>query len=244
MRFNDKDMAVVSQRKAQIEGRLQYRSPPGTFRDAAFRERYFKLINNLLFYFRFNEFGQIEEKEPVGVIILENYSIRIETESDLSFAFGILFLDEPDKRHIFTTRSEEDVNRWVNTLRQASYQHWKNRLAAMQSNIKALKEARDSIVQDKSNPHQRNFLNDVSLLDLGTRRTSPSPGGQRRNPFLPSGAVPTPLASVRLEGSPSPKVPPRTNSPTVKRTKSAQNHNNNNEAPSCNGATSRDLIDF
>jgi hypothetical protein len=57
--------------------------------------------------------------QPVGVLVLENYSVRIETDSEFTFAFGILFLDEPDKRHIFTARSDIDVNRWVHTIRQA-----------------------------------------------------------------------------------------------------------------------------
>lgn len=57
----------------------------------------------------------------MGLIVLENYSVRIETESELPFAFGILFLDEPDRRHVFTGRSDEDVNRWVNMLRKARF---------------------------------------------------------------------------------------------------------------------------
>jgi len=141
MRFNEKDMAAIAQKKEQVEGRLQHRPPPGTFRDVAFRERYFKLVNNLLFYFRLNEVGQIDFKEPVGLLVLENYSVRVESDSDLSFAFGILFLDEPDKKHIFTTRSDEDVAMWVDAIRQASCQHWKHKLLCMQSSMAALKEA-------------------------------------------------------------------------------------------------------
>ena len=34
MRFNEKDLAILAKRKGQIEGRLQYRAPPGTFRDS------------------------------------------------------------------------------------------------------------------------------------------------------------------------------------------------------------------
>jgi hypothetical protein len=34
MRFNEKEAAILAQRKGQIEGRLHYRAPPGTFRDS------------------------------------------------------------------------------------------------------------------------------------------------------------------------------------------------------------------
>jgi len=77
----------------------------------------------------------------VGVIVLENFSVRVESDSELSFAFGIWFHDEMEKRHIFTARSEVDVNQWVITLRQSSFQYWKEKLHSMQCNIQAIQEA-------------------------------------------------------------------------------------------------------
>ena len=54
----------------------------------------------------------------MGVLVLENYSVTPEPDS-ISFAFGILFLDESDKKHVFTARTEQDMERWIKTLHTA-----------------------------------------------------------------------------------------------------------------------------
>jgi hypothetical protein len=54
----------------------------------------------------------------MGVLVLENYLVNAESDS-ISFAFGIAFIDESDKKHVFTARTEPDMERWINTLRTA-----------------------------------------------------------------------------------------------------------------------------
>ncbi len=78
-------------------------------------------------------------------------------------------------------------------------------------------------------------MNDLSLLDLGTRST-PSPQRQRRNPFLSDTTLPPPKPSRLEQPAQSPKVPPRTNSPSARKAK-----NNNNDDEENRGV---DLIKF
>jgi len=128
-------MRIAETRKSELEGRLQHRGPQnGTFRESPFRERFFKLIGNLLFYYRISELSQIEN-EPMGVIILENYSVRPDASSNLPFAFEITFHDEPEKHHIFTTRTEGDMNHWIKTLETSGYQYWKGRYDALSTKL-------------------------------------------------------------------------------------------------------------
>lgn len=100
-----------------------------------FKEKWFKLRCNLLFYFNINELGQIDTKQPAGVIILENYSINLDAASEGVFAFSIAFRDEYEKRHILSGRSESQVEQWVNALKQASYEYWRFRLIVLQEKL-------------------------------------------------------------------------------------------------------------
>lgn len=45
------------------------------------------------------------------------------------------FSDEPEKRHIFAARSEDNVVQWVMKLRQCTYEYLRNRLHTLQSKI-------------------------------------------------------------------------------------------------------------
>ena len=54
-----------------------------------FKERWFKLRGNLLFYYRVNEFGGVYHKEPVGCLVIELCRIQREDQSGLGFAFSI-----------------------------------------------------------------------------------------------------------------------------------------------------------
>ena len=55
----------------------------------------------------------------MGVLVVENSVVNFNSEATLLFAFEIAFLDEPDKKHVFTARTENDMQQWVKTLRQA-----------------------------------------------------------------------------------------------------------------------------
>jgi hypothetical protein len=71
----------------------------------------------------------------MGVLVIENVLVNINSEA-LPFAFEIHFLDEPGK-HVFTTRTENDVQQWVKTLRQSSYQYWKERYNELRRTLKS-----------------------------------------------------------------------------------------------------------
>ncbi|XP_076638630.1 pleckstrin homology domain-containing family J member 1 [Colletes latitarsis] len=131
MKFNEKELAEASNGPADLEGRLNHKRA----HKSVFKERWFKLRCNLLFYFNINELGQIDKKQPAGVIILENYNINIDCASGGVFAFSIAFRDEHEKRHILSGRSESQVEQWVNALKQASYEYWRSRLITLQEKL-------------------------------------------------------------------------------------------------------------
>lgn len=102
---------------------------------SVFKEKWFKLRYNLLFYFNINDLGQIDTRQPAGVIILENHSINIDTSSEGVFAFSISFRDEHEKRHVLSGRSESQVEQWINALKKASYEYWRSQLIMLQEQL-------------------------------------------------------------------------------------------------------------
>lgn len=57
-----------------------------------FKERWFRLINNYLFYFKISEMGKFDTKQPAGVFIMENSSVQMEHGHHISFSFSISFM--------------------------------------------------------------------------------------------------------------------------------------------------------
>lgn len=131
MKFNEKELADAANGPADLEGRLNHKRA----HKSVFKEKWFKLRCNLLFYFNINELGHIDRRQPAGLIVLENCNVNLDTSSDGAFAFSVAFRDEHDKRHIFSGRSESQVEQWVTTLRQASYEYWRSRLIMLQERL-------------------------------------------------------------------------------------------------------------
>ncbi|XP_015516705.1 pleckstrin homology domain-containing family J member 1 [Neodiprion lecontei] len=131
MKFSEKELAEASNGPADLEGRLNHKRA----HKSGFKEKWFKLRWNLLFYFNINDLGQIDKRQPSGVMVLENCSINLDTTTEGAFAFSISFRDEHDKRHVFSAQSESKVEQWVMILKQSSYEYWRSRLITLQERL-------------------------------------------------------------------------------------------------------------
>ncbi|KAF4522198.1 hypothetical protein B566_EDAN007348 [Ephemera danica] len=140
MKCTEKELAQFgSQAPADFEGRLHYRPPGGNFSQSGFKERWFKLSANFLFYYRINDMGVVDRKEPSGVFILEHSLVQAEDTPGTPFAFSITFQDDlPDRKHIFAARSEDQVQQWVTAIQSCSYEYWRGILRSLQGKIKKL----------------------------------------------------------------------------------------------------------
>lgn len=157
MRFNDRELTKIGLGDAELEGRLNHRRPPGgNFSQKGFKERWFKLKSNLLFYFRISEVGKIDERQPAGVFILENSHIQYEVCTGVPFAFSVTFRDEPDHKHLFSGRSEDCIHQWVTAMKQATYGYWRSQLIILQTKINA-KTGKDPLLMY---PHNQGIVRD------------------------------------------------------------------------------------
>lgn len=97
-----------------------------------FRERWFKLKYNFLFYHNIDDAGQIETCQPSGVIVLENCNIKNKLINKGCFGFGIVFRNQPHKWHILSGQSESSIERWIKSINEASYEFWRSKLIFLQ----------------------------------------------------------------------------------------------------------------
>nr|XP_045606635.1 sesquipedalian-1-like [Procambarus clarkii] len=103
---------------------------------SAYKERWFKLKANFLFYYRLNEFGGVDKNEPSGVFVLENIEVLREEDVDAPFGFVIKWKDDPERKHLFFAQSENSVHSWINKIIHASYEHMRAQLIMLRVQIR------------------------------------------------------------------------------------------------------------
>ncbi|KAL3290184.1 hypothetical protein HHI36_023544 [Cryptolaemus montrouzieri] len=163
MRYNDRELIKFSNENTpKLEGVLQHMKPVGKewsdwYQQSTFKERYFKLFSNLLFYYKLNE------PEPLGILVLENAHIAYE-QKGIPFAFSITFkvnnkIRDNDVKHIFSCRCEEDVNKWVSFLKMASYEYWRTQYHILKAKI-SMKTGEDPVLD-----YMKNNITPIKLVN-------------------------------------------------------------------------------
>ncbi|GBN02899.1 Pleckstrin y domain-containing family J member 1 [Araneus ventricosus] len=132
MRCNEKEIACVAMQPGDKEGRMYYKGPG--FREV-FKERWFKLKGNLLFYFRLNEHGAVFENEPVGLLVIEQCRVQNELYTELPNAFSITFANDFERRHYFACQTQKQTEDWINCLKLCSYEHQRTLLKDLQEKL-------------------------------------------------------------------------------------------------------------
>lgn len=155
MKYNDRELATFSENKCDLQGLLHHMKPQEKdwsdwYQRAAFKERYFKLIYNLLYYYR------VGEVEPIGILVLENAQVAYERpHKGIPFAFSITFkvndrFRDDEAKHVFSCRCEKDVNMWVSALKAASYEYWRSQYVILKTKI-SMKTGKDPVLEYMKN---------------------------------------------------------------------------------------------
>ena len=125
MRWNEAEMGVfLTSKPPDWEGRLCYKPPKSSGAwslEPVFKERYFKLLGNLLYCLRLGPCSKGQTHDPVMVLVLENFTLnsckQTVESSDLN-SFSISFRGEEsgasgDRRHVFVADSGRTVTQWT-----------------------------------------------------------------------------------------------------------------------------------
>lgn len=155
MKYNDRELLTFSESKCDLQGVLHHMKPQEKdwsdwYQRTAFKERYFKLIYNLLYYYR------VGEQEPIGILILENAQVAYERpHKGIPFAFSVTFkvndrFRDDEAKHVFSCRCEKDVNMWVSALKTASYEYWRSQYVILKTKI-SMKTGQDPVLEYMKN---------------------------------------------------------------------------------------------
>ncbi|XP_066976151.1 pleckstrin homology domain-containing family J member 1-like [Macrobrachium rosenbergii] len=218
MRFNSSELIDFALPAGEQEGRLTHKPPPRTLYDTAFKERWFKLRANCLFYYRLNEFGGVDKNEPSGVFILENCEVKREADADAPFGFTIQWKDDPERKHMFFAQNEQSVHTWVSKIVKASYEHLRAQLIMLRVQIRR-KTGKDPLEQfgtplpqraswSQELQHARSFEGLCVSSQTSASRALSVPPGLMTSTSLPDTKLSLPSRSPGLFRK-SPVPPPR-----------------------------------
>ena len=208
MKLNEKNVASFATCSSPIdkEGYLEKRGD----NNRGYQRRWFVLKGNLLFYFE-----KKQDKEPLGLIVLEACSVQVSSQA--KYAFEISFDGQGSRVYIMTADNDEDMQSWIKVISHASYEYMRSIVDELQRRV--------NVLTSSSKADQEAAASDMSLLHVGPakrvakpRTTTQTTAGSRTEKSSPgSGKVENGILVDLSEDQPSPPpIPKKTKSHTTK----------------------------
>jgi len=183
MRWNETEVAgFLTSKPPDWEGRLCYKPPrsSGTFSlEPVFKERYFKLLGNLLYCLRLGADCKGDTSEPVLVMVLETFTVTSSSQTALN-TFSISFRGDEssvspgEKKHVFVADSARTVTQWIEALKNCSYEYKREQLILLQIKLRN-KTGVDPLRATSFQYNPVYFLNNRPTRDPTLLRPPPDP---------------------------------------------------------------------
>lgn len=137
MKWNEAEcLAFLASRTPDWQGKLAYKPPKqgGTFglQQPSFKERYFKLVGNLLFCLR------SDSSEVLSLLVLETGTVQKEDKDLNLFSIEFNTDDSVGEKHVFAADSKRGVLQWLEALRSASYEKKRQELILLQIKLRSM----------------------------------------------------------------------------------------------------------
>jgi hypothetical protein len=148
LHFNESALRYVAQsRPPDREGRLLYRKSSDSY-----KERWFRLYGNLLFYFRTNDLGAVADaSDPLGVLVLAKCRVQMEAFGDRPFVFSIIFDGEEGRKHFFSGQSQQLCEEWISAVQNFSYSSLRLQLETLRQRVQQM-TGRDQLADAQFKP--------------------------------------------------------------------------------------------
>lgn len=129
MKLNDKNIAsfAVCSSPVDKEGYLLKKGEE----KKEFQRRWFVLKGNLLFYFQ-----KKQDKEPLGVLVLEACSVQV--SSHARYAFEIAFDGQGTRTYVLAADNDEEMQAWMKAISHASYEYLRSIVNELQRRVNLL----------------------------------------------------------------------------------------------------------
>ncbi len=145
------------------------------------QRRWFVLKGNLLFYFQ-----KKQDKEPLGVIVLEACSVQVSSHG--RYSFEISFDGIGTRTYVLYADNDEEMQSWIKAVSHASYEYLRSIVTELQRRVTVL-----------TSSSTKESASDMSLLHVGPPKGTVRLPARSKSEKLPShspdGA--NPLASSR-----------------------------------------------
>lgn len=137
MKFNERELAIWSTTLvADREGLLEKK---GAGRGQGYKQRWFRLKGNLLFYFRVDDAGQWQETgEPLGMIILERCRVDAYAHETRPYTFALKFENDDSRSYLLSASSQQELEGWIIAIKAASYEGLRTMLYKLQKKLMSL----------------------------------------------------------------------------------------------------------
>lgn len=147
MRLNEKNVAsfAVCSSPVDKEGYLQKKGDLSK----DIQRRWFVLKGNLLFYFQ-----KKQDKEPLGVIVLEACSVQVSSHG--RYSFEISFDGVGTRTYILYADNDEEMQSWIKAISHASYEYLRSIVTELQRRVTVL-----------TSSSKQEGASDMSLLHVG-----------------------------------------------------------------------------
>uniref|UniRef100_H2Y6W9 PH domain-containing protein n=1 Tax=Ciona savignyi TaxID=51511 RepID=H2Y6W9_CIOSA len=130
--------------------------------NTSYQKRWCVLRGNLLFYFdrRF-------DRDPIGVIVLEESFVQLAEGGDSPFTFSLHFAGEESRVYKLTAANNEDCMAWIKALSSSSYRYLEILVEVLEKEVgKSDKlETPRSIISTQSGGLLRMTRSDADLVD-------------------------------------------------------------------------------
>lgn len=158
MKINEKNLCMFATKPpVDLEGWLNKRGEL----NKSYQRRWFVLKGNLLFYFE-----KRDDKEPLGLIILEGCTIEL-AEDNEQYCFQIKFHGPNNRTYFLSTESQSNMEQWMKALTCAGYDYMKSIVADLQRQLDEIEgqckekspESTPQHVPPKAPPRRQNPFN-------------------------------------------------------------------------------------
>ena len=150
MKLNEKNVASFATCSSPID-KESYLEKRGDF-SKNFQRRWFVLKGNLLFYFE-----KKQDKEPLGLIVLEACSVQVSSQA--KHAFEISFDGHGSRVYVMMADNDEDMQSWVKAISHASYEYMRSIVDELQRRV--------NLLTSSSQPDLEAAASGMSLLHVG-----------------------------------------------------------------------------
>ena len=154
MKLNEKNVASFATCSSPID-KEGYLGKRGDF-SKGYQRRWFVLKGNLLFYFE-----KKQDKEPLGLIVLESCSVQVSSQA--KYAFEVSFDGQGSRVYVMMADNDEDMQSWIKVISHASYEYMRSIVDELQRRV--------NILTSSSKADQQAAASEMSLLHVGPAKT-------------------------------------------------------------------------